>query len=57
MAKVRMGVIGVAGMGGAHAGTILSGKVRNCKLTAVCDVVAKSMATYEGLRSSQIRRR
>ena len=36
--EVRLGVIGVGGMGGAHARSVLDGKVARLRLTAVSDV-------------------
>ena len=39
MDTVRMGIIGVGNMGTGHAKYILDGAVKNCKLTAVCDLV------------------
>ncbi len=38
MKKVRLGIIGVGGMGLYHARYLLDGKVDRCELTAVCDV-------------------
>jgi predicted dehydrogenase len=35
--KIRLGVIGVGGMGGGHAREVLAGKIKGCELAAVCD--------------------
>src|ERR1041385_9076487 len=37
MTTVRLGIIGIGSMGGAHAEWIVAGKVSRCELTAVCD--------------------
>jgi predicted dehydrogenase len=37
MSEVRLGLIGLGGMGNAHAVSILEGKVPGLRLTAVCD--------------------
>ena len=37
MKKVRLGIIGVGGMGGAHLGNLA--RINNVELTAVCDVI------------------
>jgi predicted dehydrogenase len=37
MKSVRLGIIGVGGMGGNHARRVLDGSIRNCRLAAVCD--------------------
>lgn len=38
MEKVRIGIIGIGGMGTSHAKNIVAGKVPNAELTAVCDI-------------------
>ncbi|MFZ4693606.1 MAG: Gfo/Idh/MocA family protein [Verrucomicrobiia bacterium] len=38
MKSVRLGIIGTGSMGSHHAGSVLDGKIRGLKLTAVCDV-------------------
>lgn len=40
MNTVRIGVVGVGGMGSSHAKSILSGKIPGVSLTAVCDPIA-----------------
>ncbi len=34
---LRLGIIGIGNMGGAHAGNIRSGQVKRCTIAAVCD--------------------
>jgi predicted dehydrogenase len=38
ISEVRLGLVGVGGMGSAHARRILEGEVPNLRLTAVCDI-------------------
>ncbi|MFP4016593.1 MAG: Gfo/Idh/MocA family protein [Halanaerobiales bacterium] len=38
MKQVRIGIIGIGNMGSSHARTLVEGKVRGAKLTAVCDI-------------------
>jgi predicted dehydrogenase len=38
MTKVRVGIIGIGGMGTNHAQELIAGKVPNAELTAVCDI-------------------
>lgn len=38
MEKVRLGIIGIGGMGSAHANNVVEGKVPNLVLTAVADI-------------------
>ncbi len=44
---VRIGIIGVGGMGSSHARSILRGDVRRCVLTAVCDVNPAMLKLYD----------
>ena len=37
MNQVRLGIIGLGNMGGAHAKQILANKINRCVLTAICD--------------------
>ena len=37
MSKVKIGVIGLGNMGSSHCNSIVSGKISNLELTAVCD--------------------
>jgi predicted dehydrogenase len=50
MKKVRLGIIGLGGMGQAHARTLLEGKVARCELVAACDRVADNLAKFPQLR-------
>lgn len=43
MSKVRIGIIGIGGMGSSHAQNIMAGKVPHAELTAVCDVRAERL--------------
>ena len=36
--KIRIGIVGVGGMGSGHVKNILDGKVPSAKLTAICDI-------------------
>jgi len=47
MDKVRIGIIGVGGMGSGHAGQILQGMVPRMELTAVCDINPERMKGYD----------
>lgn len=40
MNKVRIGIIGIGGMGTSHAKNLMAGKIPNAELTAVCDIKA-----------------
>ncbi len=51
MASVRIGIIGVGGMGTEHARYIQRGDVPRCELTAVCDVEAGKLETFSGVRA------
>ena len=46
MKEVRLGVIGVGGMGTNHAQNVEAGKVRGMRLTAVCDVNPRQLAKF-----------
>ena len=45
--QVRLGIIGVGSMGGIHANMVLKGKIKRCKLTAVCDINPKALAKFD----------
>jgi len=45
--KVRLGIIGVGGMGSGHAGEVLGKKVNRCELTAVCDINPVQLRKYD----------
>jgi predicted dehydrogenase len=47
MKEVRLGIIGVGGMGSNHAGNVLAGKISRLRLTAVCDIDPSKMSRYE----------
>ncbi len=47
MDRVRFGVIGIGGMGGGHARSILSGKVDRAELTAVCDLSDEYLSRFD----------
>ena len=46
MNEVRLGIIGVGGMGQFHAGNVLEGKIGRCTLAAVCDPVAANRGKF-----------
>ncbi len=50
MESVRLGVIGVGGMGGVHARNILDEKIKGCRLTAVCDMSPEVLAGFPKVR-------
>ncbi|MCE5200876.1 MAG: Gfo/Idh/MocA family oxidoreductase [Armatimonadota bacterium] len=47
--KVRIGIIGVGGMGSYHASYLLDEKVKNCELTAVCDIDSSKLERFTGI--------
>ncbi len=49
MKKVRIGIIGIGGMGGSHAQYIQAGDVPRCELTAVCDITPEYLDRFEGV--------
>jgi predicted dehydrogenase len=51
MNKVRLGIIGVGGMGGSHAKAVLGGKVPRCELAAICDIDTSHFAKYPGIKA------
>ena len=48
--KVRLGVIGVGGMGSHHAKYIQGGDVQRCELTAVCDIDDSRLANFPDVK-------
>mgnify|MGYP001569049823 CR=1 FL=1 len=44
--KVRLGVIGMGGMGTHHARYVQQGQIKKCDLTAVCDVDPKRLESF-----------
>lgn len=51
MKKVRVGMIGMGGMGAFHAKYLLEGKVPRAELVAVCDGDAGRLKPYSNLRT------
>ncbi|HUT25761.1 MAG TPA: Gfo/Idh/MocA family oxidoreductase [Sumerlaeia bacterium] len=47
---IRIGVIGVGGMGNFHLRNILGQRVARCKLTAICDIVEERMHPFDDVR-------
>ena len=47
MKKVRLGIIGVGGMGTCHAKQVLDGAVKRCELVAVCDLRSQQLAQFD----------
>jgi predicted dehydrogenase len=50
MDNVKLGIIGVGGMGSAHSKYLLSDEVKRCRLTAVCDIDESRLDTFAGLK-------
>ena len=51
MDKVRMGVIGVGGMGSYHANYIASGDIKRAELAAVCDTDESKLKPYGAVKT------
>jgi predicted dehydrogenase len=49
--EVRIGVIGVGGMGSFHAAYLLGGEIRRARLTAVCDVDPARLQLFEEVKT------
>ena len=49
MDKVRIGIIGVGGMGGHHARYLQAGEVKRAELTALCDIDENKLNPFEGV--------
>ncbi len=49
MTRVRMGVIGVGGMGSYHAGYLGEGKIQRAELAAVCDIDPARLTRFDGV--------
>ena len=49
--KVRLGIVGVGGMGGGHARSLLAGNIKRCELAAVCDAVPVHFEKFPGIPS------
>lgn len=50
-AHVRLGIVGIGGMGSHHAESILSKKVPRCDLQAVCDIDPERLAKFPNVRA------
>ena len=48
MNKVRLGIIGVGGMGGNHARNVIEGKITGVELTSVADVSPDNLKKFPG---------
>ena len=48
---VRMGIIGLGGMGKYHASLLQEEKVPRCELTAVCDAAPKQLEGWDGIKT------
>ncbi len=46
MKEVRLGIVGIGGMGSSHIGNIEAGKIKNLRLTAIGDVVPSKMDRF-----------
>jgi predicted dehydrogenase len=51
MKSLRIGVIGVGGMGSSHANYLRDGEISRCELTAVCDIDPKKLGPYKNLKT------
>lgn len=51
MDNVRLGIIGLGGMGQLHAESLLAGKILRCELVAACDAVEARLAKFPRLRA------
>ncbi len=51
MTSVRLGIIGVGGIGGDHARSILEGKVDGVELTALARVSPEQAAKFPGQKA------
>jgi predicted dehydrogenase len=45
--RLRLGIIGVGGMGTCHARQVLDGAVKRCELAAVCDLRPQQLAQFD----------
>jgi len=50
MDKVRLGIIGIGGMGTDHARRVQAGQVPRCELAAVCDINPERLKAFPGVR-------
>lgn len=51
MDSVRLGIIGVGGMGGSHARYLRAGEVTRCQLVAVCDIDPAKLEGFQDLKT------
>jgi predicted dehydrogenase len=51
MDSVRLGIIGVGGMGSSHARYLQQGEVKRCALTAVCDIDPVKLDGFRDLKT------
>ncbi|HEY3376120.1 MAG TPA: Gfo/Idh/MocA family oxidoreductase [Armatimonadota bacterium] len=51
MNNVRIGVIGIGGMGGFHVNNLLQGKIKRATLAAVCDIDEKHLVKHRDLKT------
>ena len=49
--KVRLGIIGVGGMGSSHSRYIRNGDVKRCEITAACDIDKSKLAKFSDLKT------
>ena len=54
MDKVRIGIIGIGGMGTGHAKYLINGKVKGAKLTAVCDINPERLKFFKDNFSADV---
>ncbi len=47
MKELRLGIIGLGGMGRVHAAAVVAGKIPRCRLTAVCDARTEPLAGFK----------
>ena len=45
--EVRIGIVGVGGMGSDHANQLLNGKIKRARLAAVCDIVPQKLERFK----------
>ena len=51
MESVRIGIIGVGGMGASHSGYLRKGEVEDCELTAACDIEPAKLDAFKDLKT------
>lgn len=51
MDKVRLGIIGVGGMGSSHATQVINGQIPRCELTAICDINPERFKAFPGIKT------